>query len=818
MQIVLILQGHRLLAGIRKTLSSGSKEVDEIKLEVDETWKGFGKTAVFCVGKKCQYAVVDEVTQTAKIPAEVLRNEAVITIGIVGFKDEAVMTSTLVAYQVEKGSVVTIEEPEPNIYAEILSRYADLATRLNNIIANAGDLTNNAELIDARVGADDVVYDTLGEAVRGQISECVRRIKQPLVLSDDCPTLAYVTDIGIYGAPSFTNASFPDIPENFPKKSYVLMVLPAYHADFVLQHIYFESPIDSYYRIIQISNHSTYRDWSHFDINDINNDINDINDNILNILIALAYTNRNAIHYGDPPIIYLENEGYVTDADNILPNSIRLGRDPKFKCRYTLIKVCNGEEYTFDIKFGYNAVGVITFDEKGNKIALYGSKNNLELTSPFVIDENTAFILVTSFANNSDNEKIKWGITLNDIKDDIKDIDYYELLSEAITNDLFCGETKYNMQLTERDRPYGNPNYYDNNVSIYASQLIEITPPIRVNITTKAYGNNVPKCAFFDSKKELLGTFNTAHNSKIISENFLITDPHAKYVAAQGFINVWDNVDTATSEWKILGGPLNMGVDKRIDERINETVSRGMGNVLYKKTWYCCGDSFSEGDFLGSVSEYKFTDGPYEGMNKVYSRFIALRNSMNLQLVAKCGATCGMRNDDTQYSNDDFDPLNDVPSNTNNFFYDQLKKISDDADYITLWFGINDSAKCELGTIDDETVKTFYGALNWSMLQLITKYPLAHIGLIVSNRCNSNYKKAVREVAQKWAVPYLDMEGDTAIPTISGIRDNQLIPVDSRVATLRWNNNFRVSETNGHPNEKAHEYESTFIENWLRSL
>lgn len=177
MQIVLNLQGHRLLAGIRQTLSSGSKEVDEIKLEVDETWKGFGKIAVFCVEKKCQYTVVDEVTQTAKIPAEVLRNEAVITIGIVGFKDEAVMTSTLVAYQVEKGSVVTIEDPEPSIYVEILSRYADLATRLNNIIANAGDLTNNAELIDARVGGDDVVYDTLGEAIREQFKKAGSKIE-----------------------------------------------------------------------------------------------------------------------------------------------------------------------------------------------------------------------------------------------------------------------------------------------------------------------------------------------------------------------------------------------------------------------------------------------------------------------------------------------------------------------------------------------------------------------------------------------------------------------------------------------------------------
>ena len=31
-------------------------------------------------------------------------------------------------------------------------------------------------------------------------------------------------------------------------------------------------------------------------------------------------------------------------------------------------------------------------------------------------------------------------------------------------------------------------------------------------------------------------------------------------------------------------------------------------------------------------------------------------------------------------------------------------------------------------------------------------------------------------------------------------------------------NTFRVAKNNGHPNEKAHEYQSTFIENWLRSL
>lgn len=245
MQIVLNLQGHRLLAGIRQTLSSGSKEVDEIKLEVDETWKGFGKTAVFCVGKKCQYAVVDEVTQTAKIPAEVLRNEAVITIGIVGFKDEAVMTSTLVAYQVEKGSVVTIEEPEPNIYAEILSRYADLATRLNNIIANAGDLTNNAELIDARVGADDVVYDTLGEAVRGQVGSLSEENRNTSVIS---PEIEYETNKGVY---IFSSTGKVTHADNFSTSNFIkinplctkILVRNAWKNKYVAGIAFFDKPV-----------------------------------------------------------------------------------------------------------------------------------------------------------------------------------------------------------------------------------------------------------------------------------------------------------------------------------------------------------------------------------------------------------------------------------------------------------------------------------------------------------------------------------------------------------------------------------------------
>ena len=42
-------------------------------------------------------------------------------------------------------------------------------SRINNLTANAGDVTNNAELLDIRVGYDGITYTTAGEAVRQTI-------------------------------------------------------------------------------------------------------------------------------------------------------------------------------------------------------------------------------------------------------------------------------------------------------------------------------------------------------------------------------------------------------------------------------------------------------------------------------------------------------------------------------------------------------------------------------------------------------------------------------------------------------------------------
>lgn len=225
-------------------------------------------------------------------------------------------------------------------------------------------------------------------------------------------------------------------------------------------------------------------------------------------------------------------------------------------------------------------------------------------------------------------------------------------------------------------------------------------------------------------------------------------------------------------------------------------------NVLYGKKYVSCGDSFTEGDFTGADFNYKFTDGDYFGKNIVYPYIIGVRNRMEVVNEAKSGST-----------------ITDTANNSFSHSGGRYTQIPSDADYITLKFGINDwHVNCPIGTIDDTTNTTFYGAWNVVMEYLITNHPTAKIGIIITNGLNGDggeeYAEAERAIAKKWGVPYLDEDKGEQVGLI--FRSNRT-DVNDIVKNLRFNE-FKVSDTNGHPNVKCHEYESTIVENWLRSL
>jgi hypothetical protein len=254
--------------------------------------------------------------------------------------------------------------------------------------------------------------------------------------------------------------------------------------------------------------------------------------------------------------------------------------------------------------------------------------------------------------------------------------------------------------------------------------------------------------------------------------------------------------------------PYMYKVDENIhlsDTMLSDIKNHGNENdVLYGKKWVACGDSFTQGDFEYSQENYTFNDGPYAGQNKVYPYIIGQRTGMAVVNEAISGST-----------------MTHIDGRTNAFSDTRYKNIPADANYITLKFGINDDAQHQnvpIGTIDDTTNTTFYGAWNVVLDYLIRNHLDAKIGIIITNGTTLDIANATIAVAEKWGIPYLnEATGEQCSFVFRSNRTN--IPSGIRNAK---NNNWFVStaegQVNHHPNVKAHEFESTVVEAWLRSL
>lgn len=234
-------------------------------------------------------------------------------------------------------------------------------------------------------------------------------------------------------------------------------------------------------------------------------------------------------------------------------------------------------------------------------------------------------------------------------------------------------------------------------------------------------------------------------------------------------------------------------------------------NVLWGKKWFATGDSFTSG---GSAEDDKyFTDEPYMGKIKTYPLFIGRRNNMEVINDAISGSIMALSK---EYLNGD-EGISE--SYRQPFALHRYLTIPEDVDYITLWFGINDSGHTNLGTIDDTTNETFYGAWNVVLEWILTNRPWAHVGMIITNGASASYRNAERELARKWGIPYLDMMGSDQTPVMTLGRETEL-GLCKKAYDLR-RTTFAVGHAptgDSHPCWQAHEYETTFIEAFLRRL
>ncbi len=219
----------------------------------------------------------------------------------------------------------------------------------------------------------------------------------------------------------------------------------------------------------------------------------------------------------------------------------------------------------------------------------------------------------------------------------------------------------------------------------------------------------------------------------------------------------------------------------------------GDSSVLSGKKWAVCGDSITSGEKAGEQDE--------NGKNKTYAWFIAERNNMTLYDFGISGSTI-----------------------TNNgaaiaLTPTRYKTIPTDCDYITLWYGINDS-KNTIGTIDDAEDTTFYGAFNVVLTYLLNNMPATtKIGLVVSHGMVTEKRDAILAVAKKYGLKVFDIPGDANIPYWDNYRIDDtgeaVLLENEEIRTLRHNQWFA---DHNHPNARGYEYISTAFEAWLKTL
>ena len=286
--------------------------------------------------------------------------------------------------------------------------------------------------------------------------------------------------------------------------------------------------------------------------------------------------------------------------------------------------------------------------------------------------------------------------------------------------------------------------------------------------------------------------------------------------------NVNEVISVKPNQWIYLNGNENKLTVKKIENEIekyeHEIQLLRDSNVLWGKKYAACGNSFTAGDFINNEDEEgkvgkaspEFYDPEWKSW-KTYAYWIAKKNGM---IFYNDGISGSMMH--VEYNEE-----GGVDSPNKHFAYQRYLNVPKDTDYLTLMFGLNEwniaDTPEKLGTRDSTDDKTLWGAWNKVMKHFVTEMPFCKIGIIIADAWMAeSLRNAIIEIAKWWGVPYLDLKGDTQIPLqIGGRYDNS--DINPEVIKLR-NKAFQQSDSDSHPNPRAHLNRYTIIENFLRSL
>lgn len=331
--------------------------------------------------------------------------------------------------------------------------------------------------------------------------------------------------------------------------------------------------------------------------------------------------------------------------------------------------------------------------------------------------------------------------------------------------------------------------------------------------TTGDSTTNRKTLLLYDSSKTVIN--NTYQNVDGAFQLTFNSSDNAKFVRVSSWASVLFQLEKGTTRTPYVPYKSDVVLDVGLGETPMEQAQSL--NILYRKKWAVCGDSFTNG-----ATSNMLPDGKYQGYRKVYPYLIGNRNNMDIVKFFEGGRTLAFPADPGTFTNSLTNPNAD-------WYY---QNIPTDVDYITIYLGINDehhapgssggdgednTGEIPIGTINDSTTATYLGAWNVVLTWLISNRPNAHIGIIVTNgnQNKDEYRQGQIAIAEKYGIPYIDLNGDARTPAMIRTSNPNIPSVIKTALIQKWAVN---PSTNTHPNDAAHEFESMFIENFLRSI
>lgn len=402
---------------------------------------------------------------------------------------------------------------------------------------------------------------------------------------------------------------------------------------------------------------------------------------------------------------------------------------------------------------------------------------------------------------------------LYSLNEDISDVDSYSKnIADYHVGKNLCNNDTVVAGAIQQDGSISTTASYANYVT---SDYISITPATDYVIsefakTSLAVSNGRKMALFYDANKSpipnsltnVTGVYQVQFNKE-----------NAYYVRVSVSNASYIQVESGTTHTEYSA--YNRTFDLNPAFTLTDAMLAQIPSTLAGKKWAHCGDSFSH------YTNAQFSSGVFNGKDKTFPRLIAERNGMTLlEDFMYSGRTLAYPSDGT------FTNALTAPNQTYNY-----QNIPSDVDYVTIMLGINDcqhvgsgstgdgedaTGVITLGTIDDATTATYYGAWNVVLGWLRENRPFAHVGIIVTNgTTRQDYTEAQIAVAHKWGYPLINLNGDDRTPAfIRCYNPNIPNALKESLKTIQGVS----APSNTHPNWQTHELESTIIEAWLRTL